>query len=398
MSTINRTTRRTVRISRAAAACAALAVGASAVIGTAPAKATPATAATACTAAKLSVGTTLEVKIGQMFMVGTPATGASSTLLNQMATYHVGNVFLSGRSYGGVGQVAQVTSAIRARATAANTQSIRPFIATDQEGGNVQVLQGAGFSTIPTALSQGSNPNLYAASQGWAQQLKSAGVNMNLAPVADTVPASLGRNNPPIGYWYREYGYTPSLVSVRSNAFSWGMRTMGVASTAKHFPGLGLVRANTDNTANVHDTQTATTGTYSSYLDPFRLAASQGTPFMMMSSAIYDRIDPLRPAVFSPGIIQNVLRGQIGFGGVVISDDLGVAAAVTPWSYGYRAYYAVNAGVQMLLTVTPNAVPAMYQAVLEHARTDASFRNKVNVAALQIYRAKQAYGLLPPTC
>ena len=84
--------------------------------------------------------------------------------------------------------------------------------------------------------------------------------------------------------------------------------------------------------------------------------------------------------------------------GVVISDDLGVAAAVTPWSYGYRAYYAVNAGVQMLLTVTPNAVPAMYQAVLEHARTDASFRNKVNVAALHIYRAKQAYGLLPPTC
>lgn len=363
-----------------------------------PAGASAPAAATPCTAAALAANTPLEVKVGQMIMVGTPATGASSTVLAQMATYHVGNVFLSGRTTGGVSQVASVTSAIRSRATYANTRSVRPFIATDQEGGNVQVLRGTGFSNIPTALTQGTNPGLYYSARTWGNQLKSAGVNMNLAPVADTVPSWLGRGNPPIGYWYREFGYTPSVVSTYSNAFSYGMRSVGVATTAKHFPGLGLVRANTDTTANVHDTSIGTTGTYSTYLDPFRRSATESTPFMMMSSAIYDRIDPARPAVFSPSTVLGVLRSQLGFKGVVMSDDIGNAVAVSPWTYSQRAYYAVNAGVQLLLTVNASAVPSMYNTILAAARSNPAFRAKVDAAAYQIYLTKQRYGLLPPTC
>lgn len=386
-----------MRNTRTFAALAAVTTGAG-LLAVAPADAAPQTSATTCTAARMAAVAPLEVKVGQMLMVGNPATGTSSTVLAQIASYHVGNVFLSGRTTGGVAQVAAVSSNLRARATYTNTRSVRPFIATDQEGGNVQVLRGTGFSSIPTALSQGTNPGLYYSARTWAGQLKSAGVNMNLAPVADTVPSWLGRGNPPIGYWYREFGYTPSVVATYSNAFEYGMRSVGVAATAKHFPGLGLVRANTDTSSNVHDTLTSTTGAYATYLDPFRKAANESIPFIMMSSAIYDRIDPARPAVFSPSTVNGVLRSNLGFRGVVMTDDIGNAAAVSPWTYSQRAYYAVNAGVQLLLTVNPNAVPAMYNTILANARSNSVFRAKVDAAALQIFAAKQTYGLLPATC
>lgn len=354
-------------------------------------------AATACTPGRLAVSTPLAVKIGQLFMVGTPATGVGSAVLGQMATYHVGNVFLAGRTTGGISQVAGVTSAIRSRATWANTHGVQPLISTDQEGGNVQVLRGSGFSSIPTALSQRS-PSLYYSARTWGSQLKSAGVNMNLAPVADTVPSWLGRANPPIGYWYREYGNDSASVTTYSNAFAWGMRAAGVAPTVKHFPGLGLVRANTDTTANVHDTLMTRYGAYSSYLNPFRQAAKAGVPFTMMSSAYYDKIDPSRPAVFSRVVIGSVLRQQIGFKGVVMTDDIGAAAAMSPYSYATRAVNSIDAGVQLLLTGVPASVPSMYNAVLARARSDAGFGYKVNAAALAIYQAKAAYGLLPRTC
>ncbi|NHN54896.1 glycoside hydrolase family 3 protein [Calidifontibacter sp. DB0510] len=357
-----------------------------------------ATGTAACTAEQMAVRTSIETKVGQMFMVGEPAAGGSSTTLGQISTYHVGNIFLSGRSTAGVSATASVSAAARARSTQAATAGIMPFISTDQEGGYVQVLQGPGFSSIPTALTQGTYPDLYYKAQTWAGQLRSAGVNMNLAPVADTVPSWLGRGNPPIGYYYREFGYDSATTQKFSNAFSWGMRAKGVAPTVKHFPGLGLVNANTDTTTSVHDARMTRYGNYSSYLNPFKNAAATGVPFTMVSSAIYDNIDGSQPAVFSSTIVQSMLRSQVGFKGVVMSDDIGAAAAMSPYSYATRATRAVNAGVQLLLTVTPNALPSMYNAVLANARSNATFGYWVNAAALQIYRAKQAYGLLPRTC
>ncbi|GAB3583902.1 glycoside hydrolase family 3 N-terminal domain-containing protein [Calidifontibacter terrae] len=363
----------------------------------APAQATPAAvpSVTTCTATRMASVMPIERKIGQLFMVGNPATGASSTVKSYIAKYHIGNVFLSGRSTGGVSQVASVTASLRSAVNPSSTQNVKLLISTDQEGGYVQVLKGSGFSTIPTGLTQGtySTGTLYSYAQTWGRQMRAAGVNMNLAPVADTVPASLGRGNPPIGYWYREYNYYSALVAGSSSAFMRGMKSVGVAPTAKHFPGLGAVRANTDTTVNVHDYGTTSNNPY---LTPFKQSVNDGVPFVMMSSAIYDRIDGSRPAVFSPTVV-GLLR-NMGYKGIVMTDDLGVAKAMSPWSYGMRAINTINAGGQLILTVTPAAIPEMYSAVLGYYGRNATFRARVNAATLAMLQSKQAQGLLPATC
>ena len=101
--------------------------------------------------------------------------------------------------------------------------------------------------------------------------------------------------------------------------------------TAKHFPGLGRVTGNTDTTAGVTDTVTTRTSTD---ITPFRAAISAGAHLLMVSSAYYSRIDASHPAVFSPTVIRGMIRGDLGFTGVVISDDLGNAKQVAAWSPG----------------------------------------------------------------
>jgi beta-glucosidase-like glycosyl hydrolase len=330
-------------------------------------------------------------RIGQLFMVGGAATGVSSATLSAIGSYHVGNVILTGRSSLGVAATRSVTRGLQARATSAATGGVPLFVSTDQEGGYVQVLSGPGFSTIPQALTQGgwATTTLQAAARQWGGQLASAGVNVNLAPVLDTVP--VGQVNPPIGYYNREYGHTPDVVASHGVAVLRGMMQAGVTTTVKHFPGLGRVDANTDTTAGVTDHVTTSTDPY---LAPFRAGIAAGTPFVMMSSAYYQLIDPARPAVFSPTVIGSLLRSQLGFHGVVISDDLGHAAQVAAWSPGARAVNFLEAGGDMVLTVDPGLIPTMVGAVSARVASSSAFRAKVDAAALLVLRVKQARGLI----
>jgi beta-N-acetylhexosaminidase len=330
-------------------------------------------------------------RIGQLFMVGGAATGVSSATLSAISSYHVGNVILTGRSARGVSATRAITDGLQARAGSAATGGVPLFISSDQEGGYVQVLSGPGFSAIPQALTQGgwSAATLQAAAQHWGGQLTAAGVNLNLAPVMDTVP--VGQVNPPIGYYNREYGHSPDVVAPHGAAVVRGMTQAGVATTLKHFPGLGRVTANTDTTAGVTDYVTTSTD---AYLAPFEAGIQAGAPFVMMSSAYYHLIDPDRPAVFSPTVIGSVLRGQLGFGGVVISDDLGSAKQVAAWSPGQRAVDFLNAGGDMVLTVDPGLIPTMVGAVSAQVASDSAFRSKVNAAALLVLKVKQARGLI----
>jgi beta-N-acetylhexosaminidase len=115
---------------------------------------------------------------------------------------------------------------------------------------------------------------------------------------------------------------------------------------------------------------------------------------VMMSTAYYARMDRRNPAAFSRFIIGQVLRGDLGFHGVVISDDLASARQVSRWTYGQRAVKFVRAGGNVVLTVDPRTLPAMYRAVLTAAHTRASFRHKVDQSALRILRLKEDRGLL----
>jgi beta-N-acetylhexosaminidase len=337
---------------------------------------------------------TLRQKVGQLIMVGTPATSASPAALDTITRRHVGNVILTGRSYAGTTGPARVARAAQNRATWRATHGVRLLVATDQEGGLVQVLNGHGLSDMPTALQQGRwrPAALRSAAGRWARQLRASGVNMDLAPVEDTVPSpSAAADNPPIGYYHREFGFRPRVVSAHGRAFALGMLDKGVVPTLKHFPGLGRVHANTDTTAGVTDYVTTR---HDRYLTPFARSIRAGAPVVMMSTAYYHRIDPHHPAAFSSRVIRGVLRGDLGFKRVVISDDLGDARQVARWSPAARAVKFVNAGGDIVLTVNPSTVPGMCHGLLSRATHSAAFRAKVNAAVRRVLELKRQHGLL----
>ena len=338
-------------------------------------------------------GMTEAQRVGQLFMVGTPATGLSSQTVTDIQTYHVGNVILTGRSSAGVSATAAVSAALQQKADGSATAGVPLFISTDQEGGQVQVLSGTGFSTIPAGLTQGgyATSTLRADAETWGNQLKAAGVNVDLAPVMDTVPsAAFAPKNKPIGYYQREYGYDPTTVSTHGGAFAQGMADAGIDATVKHFPGLGRVTANTDTSSGVTDSQTTRTD---AYLTPFADAVNAGVPFLMMSTAYYSKIDPANPAAFSPTIVTGMVRGDLGFNGVIISDSLG-ATQVASWAPADRAINFFNAGGDMALTNDPTLLPAMANAVLSKANSDSTFKAKVDTSAMRVLIAKQNRGLL----
>lgn len=335
----------------------------------------------------------LPQRVGQLFMVGTSASQSPSVARGQITRFHVGNVMLTGRSHAGTRAPARIARELQAQTTRAATAGVRLLVATDQEGGQVQVLRGPGLSNLPPGLAQGrwKAHRLRAAAGRWAGQLRASGVNMNLGPVLDTVPSALGTGNAPIGRYDREYGHQPLRVSRHGLAVARSLDAHGVAPTVKHFPGLGRVHANTDTHAGVTDRVTTRHG---AYLRPFRDAVDAGVPAVMMSSAYYARLDRRNPAVFSRFVIEKVLRGDLGFRHIVMSDDLGGATQVARWTAGQRAVRFVRAGGDLVLTVEAGELPTMYAAVLRLARHSKPFRSRVNAAARRILEVKHDRHLL----
>ncbi|MCP2265119.1 glycoside hydrolase family 3 N-terminal domain-containing protein [Promicromonospora thailandica] len=331
----------------------------------------------------LVAGWTLEEKVGQVVMVGLPVKGPFQPTFDMIRDDHIGGVFLHGRTQAGRQPVKNLVDA----AVDAAAQERQPlFVATDQEGGAVQVLRGQGFSDIPSAVEQaGLDPaDLRARSRTWGQELAAAGVNLNLAPVMDLVPQASAQANPPIGVFGRNYGFTAESVVAHGNAFAMGQRDAGVQTSIKHFPGLGRVTANTDTTAGVTDT---VTGPDAPSVDVFDAGIAAGSGLVMMSSAVYTRIDPDAPAVFSPRAVG--LVRDLGFDGVIISDDLSAAVQVTGVPAGQRAVRAVDAGVDLVLaSAKPSVAPAMVDALLAAAREDPAFAAKVDAAAARVVAAK----------
>lgn len=364
--------------------------------GGTPSRAAGASGGEGCTASRLVDAMSLEQRVGQLVMVGVPAGGDSSVVRRQIRRLHVGNVFLRGPSRADHAAVAAQTRSLQQAADDASTAGVRLWVSTDQEGGQVQVLRGSGFPTMPSALVQGGwgTSELRSRATEWGRGLASAGVGVNLAPVVDTVVnASAAPANRPIGRYDRQFANDPGAVAAVSTAFTRGMADAGVAATAKHFPGLGLVSDNTDTTDVVTDTSTDAS---SPSLGTFKAQVEAGVPLVMMSSARYARIDPGVPAMMSPRVVG--LVRALGFRGVVITDDLGRARAARVFSPDELATRSVAAGVDVLLTTIPEGVPTMVQALVAQARRDRGFDDRVRRAALTVLETKARQGLLPPRC
>ncbi|MFG1626907.1 glycoside hydrolase family 3 N-terminal domain-containing protein [Kribbella sp. NPDC049227] len=349
---------------------------------------TPTATPTSCIDQKLKA-LTLDEKAAQLILTGISANGMTSSQRSIVQQQKPGGVLLLGTG----GSLSHTRTAMAAARTAATVKGVRPLIAADQEGGQIQRLKGPGFDRIPAATVQGtwSSSKLTSNADHWGDQLKEAGVNLNLAPVADVVPSSLKSQNAPIGSLDREYGNTPAEVGPPVQAFIRGMRSAGVMTSVKHFPGLGRVRGNTDFSSGVVDNVTVRGD---ADLKPFADGVRAGSDMVMIATVTYAKIDPKNRAVFSRTVIQGMVRGDLGFGGVVITDDVGAAAEVKSVPVGQRATRFVAAGGDIVINATASQTATMVNALVSKAEQDRTFSAQLSSSVRRVLTLKQKYGLV----
>jgi beta-N-acetylhexosaminidase len=179
------------------------------------------------------------------------------------------------------------------------------------------------------------------------------------------------------------------VVARKTAAVVEGMHAGGTATTTKHFPGLGRVRGNTDTRAKVVD---PTTTRHDPVLAGFRADVEHGTDLVMVSSATYRRIDAKHPATYSRTVIGGMLRHDLGFGGVVVSDDL-LGRALASTSVRSRGVRFLDAGGDLALVGDTAAAAEVHDGLLARARADRAFRVRVQQSATRVVALKRGQGL-----
>jgi beta-N-acetylhexosaminidase len=233
----------------------------------------------------------------------------------------------------------------RLTASLQKASRIPPLIAVDMEGGQVSRLgPAAGFPEAPTPRFLGKKDDLSATTQAAsiiAGNLKRTGINLNLAPVVDlslNPEGLIARNG-------RSFGALPDLVTRHARAFIQAHRQLGILTTLKHFPGKGSTGEDT------HFEMADVTSLYQEQeLFPFRQLIQEGRADLVMTAHIHHRgWDPDFPVTLSPIILKDLLRGKLGYAGVIISDDLLMEAIIRQFSLEEACLLAVQAGVDILL-------------------------------------------------
>ena len=329
----------------------------------------------------------LDEQIGQLVMTPLYAGTDPSTLQRGITAEHIGSVLIIGNWMSGISGVKHATDTLQSYAPANN----KLIVATDQEGGQVQHLKGPGFSKMPPATQQGqwSPASLQRAAQTWGAQLRQAGINLNLAPVVGTVQGPRSANAP-IGALNRDFGGDSASNADHAKAFIEGLRASGVQASIKHYPGLGAVQGNTDFTANgVTDTTTTFDG---EEIEAFNAALSAKPAMVMMSLATYTQLDSSQPAAFSSTIIDQHLRQQTGFQGVVTSDSLSAAAlgSTDPGELGVRF---INAGGDLACIGAADYVEPIIQGLKRHAQSDSTLVEKITRSATRVMTLKYQMGV-----
>jgi len=256
---------------------------------------------------------------------------------------NTGAVILFSRNYSSPEQIAKLISEIR---TARNGNIL---IAVDQEGGRVQRFQ-TGFTRLPAAASFSDSPEL-AESAGWlmAAELLALGVDFSFAPVLDVdcgISQIIGN---------RSFSQDPNLASQLASNFRKGMNSAGMAATGKHFPGHGAVALDSHLTLPVDERDLNTIREKD--IQPFKQLIDEGLEAIMPAHVVYSQIDSL-PAGFSQKWIQEILRSELKFNGVVFSDDLSMEGAASIGNFKQRAKLAIDAGCDMVLVCNNPAAAA----------------------------------------
>ncbi|KLU63713.1 beta-hexosaminidase A precursor [Desulfosporosinus acididurans] len=298
---------------------------------------------------------TPEQMAGQMLMVGFDGLKPDYYISRMINLRYVGGVVLYGRNIKTKGQVTELDDQLQKMSLAKDNLPL--FISVDQEGGLVDRFKGL-ISETPDPPNLGKlsadEVSNYALKTG--EELKPMGINVNLAPVL----AVAGSNSIMLG---RAYGDDPNIVAKTAVAAITGYKNSGIIPCAKHFPGLGLSLQDTHTTSTVINSSLDALNKRD--LIPFRAAIQDGVEMIMVNHAIYPALDPQNPASLSYTIQTDILRDKLGYKGLILTDDLEMAAAEAEGSVGQNAVKAVKAGADIVLVCqTPEKQKEAYDALL----------------------------------
>ncbi len=303
---------------------------------------------------KLTDGQLLD-KIGQMLFIGFEGTeiSKSSYITEAMKDINIGGIILFDYNVPSKGSPKNIINKDQTKKLITNLQKFSPtplFIAVDAEGGYVNRLKTKyGFIEIPSAQEMGME-NIETTKQvsiNLSNQFVDLGLNTNFAPVVDV---NVNPNNPVIGGIERSFSSDPNKVFNHAKAFIEGHHENNIITAIKHFPGHGSSQDDSHkDMADITDTYT------DEELIPYNKLISEGIVDMVMTAHIMDRnIDPDYPATLSLFFIKNILREQLKFDGLVISDDMQMGAITEYYGFAESIILAINAGCDMLIISNNN--------------------------------------------
>ena len=328
---------------------------------------------------------TLDEKIGQMVIAGLDGLELDDSARSLIQQYCVGGFVLMGRNIRDARQLLGLVNSLKA----ANHSRIPLSMAIDEEGGRVTRFPRE-IERLPAGAEvgrAGSAEYAFRLGKLTGQRLSAFGLNMDFAPVLDINSNS---QNTVIGD--RAFGADPVVVSEMGVKTMLGIRSAGVIPVVKHFPGHGATREDSHVTLPVLDAWKERLRAFE--LVPFADAIANGAGALMMAHILLPRLDPDNPASLSREIVTGLLRGEMGFDGVVITDDMTMGAISKRTSIGEAAVCAVGAGCDVVLVChgqdnAREVLEALKRAVLAGVLAEAGLDESVR----RILTLKMEYGL-----
>ena len=335
--------------------------------------------------------------IGSLLIIGFPGPTLEREMeiCRDIAEHGLGGVILFNRCLHTPSQPANVISFKQLKELCTSLQHLADetlLIGVDQEGGMVRRLRPeAGFADICSARRMGAETGhttlTREQAESTAAMLAALGINCNFAPVVDL---DTNPSNPEIGAIERSFSEDPAVVARHAAAWIEAHRSRGVLSCVKHFPGHG------SSTADSHLGFVDISDTWKRYeLEPYRLLLQESSVDMVMSGHLFNRhLDPDHPATLSSIIIDGLLRTELGFDGVVVSDDLQMKAISDHYSFAESVCRSLAAGVDMLvfgnnLDYGPDICPRAINAIEAGINRGILSEARLHTALDRVKRLKQ---------
>ena len=326
-----------------------------------------------------------EEKVGQLLVAGIEGTEAGADARYAIREARVGGVILFGRNVADAGQLAQLNNDLKALNSDAGNAPL--FLCVDEEGGLVSRMPPE-VQDLPSAydfIRAGGDP----AARGavLAAECAAFGFNVDFAPSLDIWS---NPQNTVIGR--RAFGTDPQTVTGAGTACTYAMMEAGVVPVVKHFPGHGDTL--TDSHVGLPVVEKSREALLENELAPFRAAIDGGAPAVMVAHILMTQFDLQRPASLSPAVVTGLLREELGFDGVVFTDDLTMGAVSQTYGMGEAAVLAVEAGCDMALVChRQDNLKAARSALLEAVDSGRVSMERLDESVYRVLALKAACGL-----